>query len=226
MNKFRKILTSTALAAVMAVSISVGAVAEEIESDITAAGSDISIESESSIYADTDDYFVLKADDGTVSTLPKDADGNVTVELNGEETVLSGTEFLELRRAVGSREYLYSSTVETKDGLIDNNLTIFSGIYTITYNPIGNVFQTYYGVSAKIVGIDPNQTKITTEITINADYYQNSKTINYSEKDVKGELNIEVLDNNFTAIHAMVYTKDSRFGTSKQELNAGWSISS
>lgn len=85
------------------------------------------------------------------------------------------------------------------------------------------MFQTYYGVSAEIVGFDPDKNDIKTEITIDAEYLQHSDYINYTQKEVCSKLNIEVLDNNFTAIRATVYTKDSKFGTSKQIVNSGWS---
>lgn len=86
MNTFRKILTSTALAAVMAVSVSIGASAKKAESDIN-----------------------------SVSVFQNIADG-ITVELNGVETVLSEAEFLELKDSVGKREYLEISERRTNPG--------------------------------------------------------------------------------------------------------------
>lgn len=213
MNKFKKILTSTALAAVMAVSISVGAVAEEIESDITAAASDMSIESESSLYADTDEYFVLIADDGTVSTLPKDADGNVTVELNGVETVLSETEFLELRKAVEKEELLCGYKEQT-DGGLNGKVTIYYGVFTITRNPIGNVFQNYYGVFAKI----DNGDDITADLTIKATFASSNEHRTIDNSKYANSVYVEIFDFDFLNVQATVTSESAAFGAFEKKF--------
>lgn len=211
MNIGKKILASALLASVMSLSFSYGAVAAEVgEPDL-------------SLSEAADSALVLEAEDGSVTRLQKDADGFVTLQIDGVDTRFSEAEFMELKETFGQKVYIGGTEDIKTSGGDNGSVKIRSGIYTFTINPIGNVIQTFYGVSAEIVDSDEDGSDLRTNITIEATFRDRNNAYTYSKSGDTGYLQLEKYSTTpYINCSAVITTDSPGFGHSSQTINANF----
>lgn len=211
MNIGRKILASALLASVMSLSLSYGAVAAE-------AG-----EPDLSFTEAADSALVLEAEDGSVTRLQKDADGLVTLQIDGVDTRLTEAEFLELKETFNEKVYIGGTEDVKTSGGDNGSVMIRSGVYTFTINPIGNVIQKYYGVTAEIVDSSEDGSNLRTNITIEATFSDRNDRYKYSRSEDTGYLQLERYPSiPFIHCDATITTTSPGFGDSSQIINVNF----